>query len=268
MHTLDLPENSSIRWSIHAIDLNDGAVLFEHASSTALRTASVGKILLLIEVARGLAAGELDPSGLVTRCADDAVADSGLWQHLSSDALPIVDAAALVGAMSDNLATNVLLRKIGLARVDRVADDLGLSSVRLLDRVRDVRRKQDPPALSTGSASELVRLLGELSAGLIYSPAVSRQVMEWLSWGTDLSMVAAAFGLDPLAHREVDRDLMVKNKTGTNAEVRADVGVVHGRRTSAAYAVIANGAMSHGPDRDTVLATMRTIGELLRRTVS
>lgn len=268
MHALDLPATPSIRWSICAIDLSDGTTLFEHSSATVLRTASVGKILLLIEVARGLASGELDPSEPVTRCADDAVADSGLWQHLSSDTLPMIDAAALIGATSDNLATNVLLRRIGLGRVDRVADDLGLSSTRLLDRVRDLRTKDDPPALSTGSAAELTRLLRRLSTGLVYSPGVSRQVLEWLSWGTDLSMVAAAFGLDPLAHLEMDRNLLVRNKTGTNAEVRADVGVVQGRRSDAAYAVIANGTMSHGPDRDTVLATMRAIGEILRRTVS
>ncbi|HEY9471910.1 MAG TPA: serine hydrolase [Propionibacteriaceae bacterium] len=268
MHALDLPATPSIQWSICAIDLSDGTTLLDHSSATVLRMASVGKILLLIEVARGLASGELDPARLLTRCADDAVADSGLWQHLSSDTLPIVDVAALIGAMSDNLATNVLLREIGLSRVDRVADDLGLASTRLLDRVRDVRTKDDPPALSTGSAADLAQLLGQLSTGQVYSPEVSRQVMEWLSWGTDLSMVAAAFGLDPLAHLEMDRNLMVKNKTGTNAEVRADVGVVHGRRTSAAYAVIANGTMSQGPDRDTVLATMRAIGEILRQTVS
>ena len=50
--------------------------------------------------------------------------DSGIWQHLQAPSLPVADLATLVGATSDNLATNVLLRQVGLrlgARAHRIA---------------------------------------------------------------------------------------------------------------------------------------------------
>ena len=51
---------------------------------------------------------------ILNRTASDRVGGSGLWQHLQVPALPIADLAALVGATNDNLATNVLLRRVGL----------------------------------------------------------------------------------------------------------------------------------------------------------
>jgi beta-lactamase class A len=77
-------------------------------------------------------------------------------------------------------------------------------------------------------------------------------------------MVSSAFGLDPLAHTAPDRGLDVRCKTRTNTGVRSEVGVVHGSRTSLAYAVTANWDDSAADTRDDVLAAMRAIGTGLR----
>jgi len=258
-----------VQWSVLVTGGSHDDVLFEHSPHLVLRTASIGKTLLLVEVARRVALGELDLAEPLTRTHADAVADSGLWQHLASDTLPLADVAALIGAVSDNLATNVLLGRVDLAAAARVAGELGMSHTRLLDRVRDVRTPDDPPALSVGSAAELTRLFEDLSRGRVFSSEVSAQVLDWLAPNTDLSMVAAAFGLDPLAHVEPDRGIVLRNKTGTNATVRADVGVACGPLGRVAYAVIANADMAalDGP-RDAVLASMRSIGELVRASVT
>ncbi|RLV52388.1 serine hydrolase, partial [Aeromicrobium phragmitis] len=78
---------------------------------------------------------------------------------------------------------------------------------------------------------------------------------------TDLSMVASAFGLDPLAHREADRSVRLANKTGTDAGVRADVGVVGGPDAAIAYAVLAQWDPDGGDRRDDVLSAMAAIGQ-------
>ena len=257
------------RWSVAVVRTSDERMLFQHQPHEVLQTASVGKILLLIEVARRVAEEELDPDEPLTRQPGDAVADSGLWQHLSVATLPVADLAALVGAVSDNLATNVLLNRVPLASIEDLAQELGLSRTRLNDKVRDIRTAADPPALSTGTASELARLFQQLDGGLVVSPAVSRHVLDWLAPGTDLSMVASSFGLDPLAHVEMDRGIVLRNKTGTNARVRADIGLVHGPQGAVAYAAIANGDMStSGDPRDAVLRSMRDIGDLILAAVS
>ena len=159
----------------------------------ARRTASVGKVLLLIAVARLIADDRLDPEMTTTRLPADAVADSGLWQHLRQQSLSVLDLAVLVGAISDNLATNVLLRLVGIASTAAVAELLDLEVTRLHDRVRDIRGPQDPPTLSTGTAAELAGLFGRLHRGRALGPAVSTRVLDWLNLDSDTSMVAGAF---------------------------------------------------------------------------
>jgi beta-lactamase class A len=249
------PLPDGVRWGVAVRDAATGEVLAAANPDLVLPSASVGKLLLLVAAAR------CDGDLLLRRDAVPPVADSGLWQHLRADALTLHDCAALVGAVSDNLATNVLLEHVGLDAVQRVADELGLRATALHDVVRDVRGPQHPPQLSSGSAGELSDLLARLHRGEV---AGSVQVLRWLAAGTDLSMVASAFGLDPLAHVDLDRGLLLRNKTGTDTGVRAEVGVVTARRAHA-YAVLASW---DGPDRrDDVLSAMRAVGEALRAQV-
>lgn len=255
---------TGLRWSACVRDAASGAVLAAHEADRVLSTASVGKVLLLIEVARRFDSGELDRGAPVQR-GDERVADSGLWQVMDAGSLTASDAARLVGAVSDNLATNVLLDAVGLDAVARTAASLGLESTALLDRVRDERGAWHPPELSRGSAAELSALAARLHRGEVVRAGVSAEVIGWLGLGVDLSMVGGAFGLDPLAHRDPDRGIVLWNKTGTDAGVRADVGVVTTDAGSLAFAVIAHWPDGTSPGtRDEVLAGMRTVGLGLR----
>jgi beta-lactamase class A len=66
---------------------------------------------------------------------------------------------------------------------------------------------------------------------------VSNRVLGWLSTGSDLSMVSAAFGLVPVAHRERDHGLQLVNLTGAAEGVRSEVGALRGGTRGIAYAV-------------------------------
>ena len=235
------------------------------SADEALRTASVGKILLLLTVAGLLASRELDGSEVLTRRGEDAVGDSGVWQHLEQSRLPVRDLAWLVGAVSDNLATNVLLRRVGLEAVDRTRIALGLSLMHLSDRVRDVRTAADPESPSSGSARELCDLFERLRTGRdLPDPTAAAEVVRWLAAGCDLSMVGSAFMLDPLAHAQPDRGFRLVNKTGTDEGVRADAGFAEGPGGSASYAVIAN--WEPGEDRrELAIERMRKLGNCGRR---
>ncbi|MBD8024968.1 serine hydrolase [Microbacterium sp. Sa1CUA4] len=253
-----------LRWSACVLDAGSREVLAAHRPDRVLSTASIGKVLLLLELSRRFRTGALDPSTPVAR-GGETVADSGLWHVMEASSLAASDAAQLVGAVSDNLATNVLLDVVGLDAVADLAASLGLGRTALLDRVRDARGPQHPPALSHGSAAELASLVAAIDCGDAVAPDVSALVRDWLSLGTDLSMVASAFGLDPLAHRDVDRGVVLWNKTGTDSGVRADVGAVRSGDRAIAYAVLAE--WESGADRsarDTVLDAMRETGRRLR----
>ena len=138
---------------------------------------------------------------------------------------------------------------------------------RLLDYVRDHRGPDDPETLSTGSASELSLVMSQLSRNELVSPTVSEQVNAWLASNVDLSMVASVFGLDPLAHAPSDRNFNIRNKTGADPGVRADVGVIGRNAVWFNYAVIANWNASDPDLRDGALSGMRAIGTILRTTI-
>ncbi|WP_345004979.1 serine hydrolase [Dactylosporangium siamense] len=243
--------DAAVTWSVCVRDAG-GEVVHAHRPDLVLSTASVGKLLLLLEVARSL------PLDLPCDRRDVApVADSGLWRFLGTDVLPVEDLAVLVASVSDNLATNVLLHRVGLDRVAALAASLGLTATALHDVVRDVRTADHAPRLSSGSAAELSLLLHRL-------PSVEGgpRVLDWMRTSADLSMVASAFDLDPLSHNGG----VVRNKTGTDDGVRVDVGVVTGPSMTVSYAVLANWPPASATVGD-VLATMRALGDAIRVTV-
>ncbi|WP_406026727.1 class A beta-lactamase-related serine hydrolase [Nocardioides sp. NBC_00850] len=245
--------SSRTEWSILAVDTGSGETLVESAPDLLLPTASVAKIFLLHHLAELL---DEDPSLGELMLRKDSVApvaDSGLWQHLDAPALTMTDCARLIGAVSDNLATNVLLDHVGLAPVQAVARRLAAGGSMLNDSVRDVRRPEDPPMLSIGCAADWVA----------YFRKPHPTVMSWLAPSTDLSMVSAAFGLDPLAHTDPSPTdlggLRVWGKTGTDDGVRAEVGLLDVGGRQAAYAVICRFRGEVIP----VLAQMRAYGTLI-----
>ena len=128
---------AGVDWSIMITGRADVAAA--HDADRRLRTASVGKLLLLVETARQIEDGRLDPAEQLRKDRGLAVADSGLWQHLTTDTLPVADLAVLIAAVSDNYATNVLLGRIGLGALADLADDLGLRDTALPAERKDAR---------------------------------------------------------------------------------------------------------------------------------
>lgn len=265
--TIALPRLAvdGVAWSIEVKDSNSGAVLLSFDSDRLCQTASIGKVFLLAEVARRLTEGSLSADDRVSAPDELMVADSGILYRMRDQRPTVYDAAVLVGAVSDNLATNALLSLCGLDRVKSVAAELGFQESSLLDFIRDVRTPSQPWASSQGTAGELCELMCRLSRGEVYSPSVSDQVLTWLAADTDTSMVAAAFLSDPLAHVDSDYEgLTLRHKTGTTSVVRADIGVVSSATRSVGYAVLANWASAGADRRADVLATMNDLGRRIR----
>jgi len=249
----------ALRWSAHLVD-QEGATVHSEDAARIQPTASIGKVFILKAVADGIASGTLDPRTLIAR-PGEAVADSGLWQHLAIEQLPVADLAVLTASVSDNLAANALLDVVGGRAVDAASRSLGCERSRVLDRIRDDRTPDDPIAPSIGCADELANAVAQIARS---ESAEAELLRNWLRTGVDLSMVASAFGLDPLAHLHADRGISLWNKTGTDSHVRADIGVVTSGGAWLAYAALAE----WDPDRDQrdeALARMRDFGERIRR---
>lgn len=254
--------------SANAIDLGSGTTLLSADDRIVLPTAGLGRILLLIEISARLTERDYEGLGILDKTPTDAATGAGLWQHLQAPALPTVDLATLVGAAADNLATNTLLRRVGLDAVRTRAESLGLEHTALLDLVRERRGPDDAPHVSVGSTTELSGLFAALARDQVVDAPTSRRVLGWLSLGYDLSGVASAFGLDPLSHRGADDGIQLINVTGTAPGVRSEAGILYGPRAAAAYAVTVTFEDSALAGRLRVIEAMRSVGYDLLEHVS
>ena len=257
----------AIRWSAAVTGEGDPASVLDavHADDV-LPTASIGKVFLLITTLDQIERGLLDAAEPVPIEDGDRVADSGLLQFLDGHTMSVLDLCRFVGAVSDNLATNVLLRRVGLDRVADMTSSLGIRRSALHDVVRDVRGPEHVPFLSTGCAAELAALIRRIARAEAVSRSVSAGVVELLRLNTDLSMVASAFALDPLAHVDADLGVRLFNKTGTQDGTRADIGWLEpaGQGSGVAYAVVARFDDSTVV-RHAVLDAMRAVGDRIVR---
>jgi beta-lactamase class A len=240
--------------------------LLESRADEVLPLASVGKLLLLAEIARGLEAGELDQDEPLEPRAEDYCGGSGLLAELSSRRWTLQDLVLLTAAVSDNTATNALIRRIGLDRVNARAQELGLRETRLLDKIREPRLPSHPPTFAVGTARELAAL-ATLVAG---AEPWARRMLGWLAANTDRGQVAASIPHDPEERAVPDADaprepgsLWLANKTGTDTGTRADVGIVLPADAPAlCYAVI--GRCPPGEEHELIRA-MRAVGLLIAR---
>jgi beta-lactamase class A len=238
LKALDELAASGARVSVRINDLDRGTVVVQGDDFVTLPIAGLGVVPLLIEVAAAFEAGTLEPLEIVERSSVDPVAVGGLWQHLKAPALPLVDLAVLTAATGDATAANVLLARVGLPAVRARIEQLGLVRSALLDGFRDQRGPDDAPQVALGSARELAEILGALVNSQVVSAGVSAQVAEWLSLNHDLSLVAAATGLDPFSHENDEHGLLFINKTGRDAGIRVEAGVLAGPRAGVSYALI------------------------------
>ena len=244
----------TVAWSIRV--RQGGRIVVDVDPHTPLRIACAGKILLLVAAAERIVDDPAFAQASVPR-PPEPVADSGLWQHLSAPSLTVQDACVLIGGVSDNLATNGLLEVVGLDACNAVSRSLGCTSLRLHDRVRDTRSPEHPACLATGGAADLEAVVHELRSPAVLDRRAASMVAGWLSLNVDHSMALHGLGLDPLVDGR-GTDPPIANKTGTDAGVRADAGIIGSGADAVTYAVIANWVGESPPTR-AVLDTMNRL---------
>lgn len=223
--------------SVHVTDLDTGRTVLSGDDHVPLPIAGLGVVPVLVETAVALETGTLDPLRIVDRAGEGMVAGSGLWRNLRAPALPMIDLAVLAAAAGDPNAANALLDAVGPEHVQTRMISLGMPRSAVLDHFRDRRGPDDAPHVAVGTTREFARLFAALVNSTVVDAAVSAQVSEWLSLNHDLSLVAAATGLDPFAHEHDAHGLLFINKTGRDRGVRAEAGVLAGPRAGVAYAL-------------------------------
>ena len=93
--------SGDIDWSICIRDVAGREVAGRYADRS-MKTASIGKLLLLVEVARQCSEGDMTGTTLLGQDPELRVADSGIWQHLHVEELAVHDLCVLIASVSDN----------------------------------------------------------------------------------------------------------------------------------------------------------------------
>ncbi|AGI87344.1 serine hydrolase [Streptomyces albidoflavus] len=100
--------------------------------------ASIFKVLLVLEFARQVAAGQLDPRERVRVTRGDRLGGWGTAGCADDIELSLRDLAFFAMTVSDNSAADLLLARIGLDTVRLLAGELGLDRTRIVGGPRDV----------------------------------------------------------------------------------------------------------------------------------
>jgi beta-lactamase class A len=178
--------------------------------------ASVVKVPLVLEFARQVAAGQLDPTDRVRASAADRLGGSGT--------AGFADAALLALSVSDNTAADLLFDRVGVENVRSLLAELGLSRTSVIGAPRDLLRTiiddtaaglplraLDPLRTSATTPREMTALLSAIRS----DPGPGAQVLEWMSAQVSWHRLTAGF----------PPEVAVAAKTGTMPGIRNEIGI-------------------------------------------
>lgn len=198
---------------------------FHLNGDTAMPTASLIKVAVLVEAYRQADAKKLDLGKTVTLTKDDKVPGAGiLTPHFSDGAtFPVRDAVRLMIVYSDNTATNLVLDQVGIQNVNDTTKAFGLPETRVNAKVyRGSTTSVDPArtktyGLGSTTANEMVKLLESIHAEKAASAEACRAMLGHLKANDDKRQLV----------RFLPAGTVVAHKTGAVSNARTDAGIIY-----------------------------------------
>jgi beta-lactamase class A len=179
-------------------------------------SASIIKLPILVEALRQRAEGRLSLEERVTLREEDKVGGSGVLKEMTPGlSLPFSDVLTLMIIVSDNMAANIAIARVGMENVNAYMRQLGLQKTTLQRKLMDFETRK--------------RGLDNLT-----SPRDMADLLQKLATKTMLNEENCEKALDIMKRQQVrDRiprylpsSMPMANKTGEIAGIRHDIGVV------------------------------------------
>ena len=199
----------------------DGGCAQMYNEMMPLVAASVIKIPIMVEAFRQFESGELNPLETYRIKPEDKMPSCGALNRMH-DGLEVTlrDLVELMIVLSDNSATNILIDRLGIARVNATLEAEGLKVTRLRRKLFD-KAGMEAGLSNHVCAREIGLLLERMYAGTLVSPQASAEMLEILR--NQKLNGKMPFFLKP-------RGIACAHKTGEDDGITHDVGVVYARR--------------------------------------
>jgi beta-lactamase class A len=223
--------------ALEVLDLSTGYRIGFNAG-TSMPAASTIKVPVMVAVFRELADGKFDLSHRVTLLARDKDWGSGeLCDAPAGTTYPVSTLLTKMIDISDNTATNMLIRLVGLRAINDSMLQIGLEHTRLSDDVRtegwSIRNE-----LRT-SPHDLVHLLAMMAR---------RQLIdEWSS--NEMVTILEGNEFNSLLPASLPGDVTIAHKTGSLFDTLNDAGIVYADNGPYVIAVMTTGLPSLGLGR-------------------
>ena len=201
-------------FSLSVIDLASGQK-WDHGSMP-MRSASLIKIFIMVEAFGQISAGQLGTVEMLSFTEKERVGGAGLLQELPAGTTrTVLELVELMITESDNIATNLLIERLGMDRIN--------ARIQALECPESVlrRRMMDFDAAAAGlenltSVIDVARVLAALHQGCCLDPASDRQMCDILERQTDRCKI-------PLL---LPPDTICRHKTGELPGAEHDAGII------------------------------------------
>jgi beta-lactamase class A len=202
-------------------DLTTDQTFFLHADQVFPQASSI-KIAVLAELyhqSQLAAEGHSEEAKLMdgyTVQTSDLVPDSDIMLGLTPGVTRLTnrDLATMMVAVSDNSATNVLIDRLGMDKVNALMDSLGLVHTRLRRKMMDVQAAREGRE-NVSTPREMMSLLEGLYRGKVLNKALTDDFLKVLSTHKG-----------SFIPRDLPPDVESANKPGELEGVRNDSGIV------------------------------------------
>ncbi len=209
---------------VAAIDLGTGETIAVNADAR-FPTASTIKTAVMIEAWQQAADGRLSMDTPITLRETDKVGGAGVLRGMHDGlVLTVADLVHLMIVLSDNTATNLLIGRLGTARVNERLEAYGLKETKLFrPTFRDGRADVLPElerefGLGMTTPREMARLMAVIAEGKAVNRGASDAMLATLRRQQDRAMIPRLIS--------GDERVQIGNKTGTDEEKHA----LEGRR--------------------------------------
>lgn len=196
-------------------DLTSGEEFFINPDEVMPQASSI-KIAVLAELYRQAEHNQLKLTDEYVMRKEDLVSGSNIMQGLTPGVtrLTLRDLATMMVAVSDNSATNVLIRRVGMDNVNNMLGSLGLQATQLRREMMDLKAASEGRE-NVSTPREMMTLLEAIYRGKLLKTTLKDDFFKVLSTPKESSMLQG-----------LPDDAVAANKPGELEAVRNDSGIV------------------------------------------